>query len=37
MQVDPDALRAFAASLTAVTETMAEWDIGEPFEHSLAT
>ncbi|NLE79328.1 MAG: hypothetical protein GX610_07035 [Rhodococcus sp.] len=36
MEVDPDALRTFATSLTSITDRMAEWDIGTPFERSLA-
>lgn len=35
MKVDPEALRAFAASVTNAAETMTEWKIGEPFEKSI--
>lgn len=34
LKVDPEALRAFAASVTAAAEAMTEWNIGEPFEGS---
>lgn len=31
LKVDPEALRAFAASVTGAAEAMTEWNIGEPF------
>ena len=34
LEVDPDALRAFAASVTSAAEAIAEWDVGEPFAAS---
>ncbi|MGW0019783.1 hypothetical protein ACWDUD_15760 [Rhodococcus sp. NPDC003382] len=34
LKVDPEALRAFAASVTGTAEAIAEWNIGEPFEQS---